>query len=135
MQRHPETPQPVANRRHRATRPRGQRLTLRCKVTASSAPMGMVLSMHVAIIMNGNSRWAAQRGLPPTAALDEGVATLRNTVGLAANAGVRTLTLYSICTPDCTRPRQEIAADLGVLGSYLRSDAEQCRERSIRINV
>ena len=97
--------------------------------------MGMILSMHVAIIMNGNSRWAAQRGLPPTAAPDEGVATLRNTVRLAADAGVRTLTLYSICAPDCTRPRQEIAADLGVLGTYLRSDAEQCRERSIRINV
>jgi undecaprenyl diphosphate synthase len=91
--------------------------------------------MHVAIIMNGTSRWAAQRGLAPTAALDEGVATLRNTVRLAADAGIRTLTLYSICTPGCTRPRQEIAADLGVLGSYLRSDAEQCRERSIRINV
>jgi undecaprenyl diphosphate synthase len=91
--------------------------------------------MHVAIIMNGNSRWATQRGLPPAAALDEGVATLRNTVRLAADAGVRTLTLYSICTPDCTRPQQEIAADLGVLGSYLRGDAERCRESSVRINV
>ncbi len=91
--------------------------------------------MHVAIIMNGNSRWAAQRGLPPTAPLAEGVATLRNTVRLAADAGVRTLTLYSICTPACNRPRQEIAADLGVLGSYLRSDAERCRESAIRVDV
>lgn len=91
--------------------------------------------MHIAIIMNGNSRWATQRGLPPAAALDEGVATLRNTVRLAAAAGVRTLTLYSICTPDRTRPEQEIAADLGVLGSYLRSDAERCRASSIRVNV
>ena len=91
--------------------------------------------MHVAIIMNGNSRWATQRGLPPAAGLDEGVATLRNTVRLAADAGVKTLTLYSICTPDCTRPRQEIDADLSVLGSYLHSDAEHCREQSIRISV
>jgi undecaprenyl diphosphate synthase len=91
--------------------------------------------MHVAIIMNGNSRWAAQRGLPPAAARDEGVATLRNTVRLAADAGVRTLTLYAICAPACTRPRQEIDADLALLDSYLRSDAAGCRERSIQINV
>jgi len=47
--------------------------------------------MHVAIIMNGNSRWATQRGLPNTAARSEAVAALRNTVELAATAGVRTL--------------------------------------------
>lgn len=91
--------------------------------------------MHVAIIMNGNSRWATQRGLPPAVGLDGGVATLRNTVRLAADAGVKTLTLYSICTPDCTRPRQEVDADLSVLGSYLHSDAERCREQSIHISV
>jgi undecaprenyl diphosphate synthase len=91
--------------------------------------------MHVAIIMNGNSRWATQRGLPPTAAQSEGVAALRNTVELAANAGVRTLTLYALCTADCTRPRQEIDADLSVLGSYLRSDMQTCAEQSIRVNV
>jgi undecaprenyl diphosphate synthase len=91
--------------------------------------------MHVAIIMNGNSRWATQRGLLPTAARSEGVAALRNTVELAANAGVRTLTLYALCTADCTRPRQEIDADLGVLGSYLRSDMQTCVAQSIRVNV
>jgi undecaprenyl diphosphate synthase len=91
--------------------------------------------MHVAIIMNGNSRWATQRGLLPSAGRAEGVAALRNTVGLAAEAGVRTLTLYSLCTPDCTRPRQEIDADLNVLGSYLQSDAGRCLEQSIRISV
>lgn len=91
--------------------------------------------MHVAIIMNGNSRWATQRGLPPTAARSEGVAALRNTVALAANAGVRTLTLYALCTGDCTRPRQEIDADLSVLGSYLRSDMQTCVEQSIRVSV
>ena len=91
--------------------------------------------MHVAIIMNGNSRWAMQRRVLPGAGYAAGVAALRNTVALAADAGVRTLTVYAICTPDCTRPRQEIAADLGVLGSYLRSNAGHCREQSIRIEV
>ena len=91
--------------------------------------------MHVAIIMNGNSRWATQRGLLPTAARDEAVAVLRNTVGLAAEAGVRTLTLYALSTPGCTRPRQEIDADLGVLDTYLRSDLQRCLDRSIRVDV
>ena len=91
--------------------------------------------MHVAIIMNGNSRWATQRGLPPTAPRSEAVAALRNTVGLAAAAGVRTLTLYALSTPGCTRPRQEIDADLGVLDTYLRSDLQGCHDRSIRVDV
>ena len=91
--------------------------------------------MHVAIIMNGNSRWATQRGLPSTAARSEAVAVLRNTVGLAATAGVRTLTLYALSTPGCTRPRQEIDADLGVLDTYLRSDLQRCLDRSIRVDV
>jgi undecaprenyl diphosphate synthase len=91
--------------------------------------------MHVAIIMNGNSRWATQRGLPPKAARSEAVAALRNTVELAATAGVRTLTLYALSTPSCTRPRQEIDADLGVLDSYLRSDLQRCHERSIHVSV
>jgi undecaprenyl diphosphate synthase len=91
--------------------------------------------MHVAIIMNGNSRWAAQRRLPPEAGRTEGVAALRNTVGLAADAGVRTLTLYAICTPDSARPKPEIAADLSVLGGYLRAEAERCSEAPVRISV
>jgi undecaprenyl diphosphate synthase len=89
--------------------------------------------MHVAIIMNGNSRWATQRGVAPTVAPVEAVAALRNTVALAAEAGVRTLTLYSLSTPD--RPRQEIDADLGVLDTYLRSDLQRCLDRSIRVDV
>jgi undecaprenyl diphosphate synthase len=91
--------------------------------------------MHVAIIMNGNSRWATQRGLPPTGARSEAVAALRDTVGLAVEAGVRTLTLYALSTPDCTRPQQEIDADLGVLDTYLRSDMQRCLDRSIRVDV
>jgi len=91
--------------------------------------------MHVAIIMNGNSRWATQRGLPQAAARGEAVAALRNTVGLAARAGVRTLTLYALSCPDCTRPRHEIDADLGVLDTYLRSDLQRCLDRSIRVDV
>jgi undecaprenyl diphosphate synthase len=91
--------------------------------------------MHVAIIMNGNGHWATQRGLPPPAAGPEGVTALRNTVALAKEAGVKTLTLYAICTPGCARPRQEVDADLSVLGRFLRTDVQRCREQAVRISV
>jgi undecaprenyl diphosphate synthase len=90
--------------------------------------------MHVAIIMNGNSRWATQRGLSAATAENEGVAALRNTVASAANAGVRTLTLYALCAADCARPRQEINADLNLLGSYLRH-ARHSAEQTIRVSL
>jgi undecaprenyl diphosphate synthase len=90
--------------------------------------------MHVAIIMNGNSRWATQRGLSAATAEDEGVAALRNTAASAANAGVRTLTLYALCAVDCARPRQEINADLNVLGDYLRH-TRNCAAQAIRVSL
>jgi undecaprenyl diphosphate synthase len=91
--------------------------------------------MHVAIIMNGNGRWAAQRALPPAAGYAAGVAALRGAVESAAAAGVRTLTLYAICAPAGARPWQEIEADLSVLDSYLRGDARRCNELAVRISL
>jgi undecaprenyl diphosphate synthase len=91
--------------------------------------------MHVALIMNGNGRWAAQRALPPAAGYAAGVAALRGAVESAAAAGVRTLTLYAICAPAGARPRQEIEADLSVLDGYLRGDARRCNELAVRISL
>ena len=91
--------------------------------------------MHVAIIMNGNGRWATQRALPPCVGHAAGAAALRSTVDSAAESGIRTLTLYALCTPGGTRPRQEIAADLNVLDGYLRGDAHRCHEQLIRISL
>jgi len=87
--------------------------------------------MHVAIIMNGNGRWALTRGLPPTGGHREGAAALRTTVELALRAGVRTLTLYA----NSERPVHELDADLRVLGGYLRSERQRCAEQSVRISV
>jgi undecaprenyl diphosphate synthase len=91
--------------------------------------------MHVAIIMNGNGEWATQRGLAPTASHAAGVSALRNTVAVTVDAGVRTLTLYAICTPGCGRPSEEIDADLGVLGSYVRADAQARLRQSVWLSV
>jgi undecaprenyl diphosphate synthase len=91
--------------------------------------------MHVAIIMNGNGRWAAKRGLPQAAAHREGAAALRTTVELALRAGVKTLTVYGISSAGSESPMQELDADLRVLGNYLRSDSRRCAEQAVRISV
>lgn len=91
--------------------------------------------MHVAIIMNGNGRWALQRGLPATGGHREGGAALRTTVELALRVGVKTLTLYAIASANTDKPVQELDANLRVLGNYLRSDSARCASQAVQISV
>lgn len=91
--------------------------------------------MHIAIIMDGNGRWATQRGLPRTAGHVEGAKTVRTTVEAAARAGVDTLTLYAFSAANWSRPRTEIAALMKLFGQYLFSETRRCVEQSIRVNV
>ena len=91
--------------------------------------------MHVAIIMDGNGRWATERGLPRTAGHIEGAKTVRATVETAARANVKTLTLYAFSSANWTRPAAEIAALMRLFGQYLFTETRRCVEQSIRINV
>jgi undecaprenyl diphosphate synthase len=91
--------------------------------------------MHVAIIMDGNGRWATQRGLPRTAGHVEGAKAVRATVETAARAGIDTLTLYAFSAANWTRPTVEIAALMKLFGQYLFSETRRCVEQSIRVNV
>ncbi|MGC2030658.1 MAG: polyprenyl diphosphate synthase [Steroidobacteraceae bacterium] len=91
--------------------------------------------MHVAIIMDGNGRWAIQRGLPRTAGHVEGAKAVRATVETAARAGVETLTLYAFSSANWARPPAEIAALMRLFGQYLFTETRRCVEQSIRINV
>jgi undecaprenyl diphosphate synthase len=92
--------------------------------------------MHVAIIMNGNSRWAARRGLPAVASHVEGAAALRNAVKSAQQAGIKTLTVYALRSPKCASFAQELDADVRVLEGYLRSESGgPGGEQSVRISV
>ncbi len=91
--------------------------------------------MHVAIIMDGNGRWATQRGLPRTAGHIEGAKAVRATVETAARAGVETLTLYAFSSANWARPPAEIAALMRLFGQYLFTETRRCVEQSIRINV
>jgi undecaprenyl diphosphate synthase len=91
--------------------------------------------MHVAIIMDGNGRWAAQRGLPRTAGHIEGAKAVRGTVEAAARAGVDVLTLYAFSAANWARPPAEIAALMRLFGQYLFTETRRCVEQSIRVNV
>ncbi|HEV7613426.1 MAG TPA: polyprenyl diphosphate synthase [Steroidobacteraceae bacterium] len=91
--------------------------------------------MHVAIIMDGNGRWATQRGLPRTAGHVEGAKAVRATVEVAARSDVKTLTLYAFSSANWTRPPAEIAALMRLFGQYLFTETRRCVEQSIRINI
>src|ERR1700675_4776756 len=91
--------------------------------------------MHVAIIMDGNGRWATERGLPRTAGHIEGTKRVRSIVEAAAQADVKTLTLYAFSSANWARPSAEIAALMRLFGQYLFTETRRCVEQSIRVNV
>src|SRR5690242_3495525 len=91
--------------------------------------------MHVAIIMDGNGRWATKRGLPRTAGHVEGAKAVRTAVEAAARAGVETLTLYAFSAANWERPRAEVDGLMFLLRRYLFTETRRCVEQSVRINV
>jgi undecaprenyl diphosphate synthase len=91
--------------------------------------------MHVAIIMDGNGRWATQRGLPRTAGHVEGAKAVRPTVEAAVRARVKTLTLYAFSAANWARPAAEVDALMRLFRRYLITATRRCVEQRIRINV
>ena len=91
--------------------------------------------MHVAIIMDGNGRWAARRGLPRTAGHIEGARTVRRIVEAAAATGVGTLTLYAFSSDNWGRPAREVAALLKLFRRYLLTETQRCAEQQVRLNI
>jgi undecaprenyl diphosphate synthase len=91
--------------------------------------------MHVAIIMDGNGRWATQRGLPRTAGHRAGAKAVDVVVQAAVRAKIGTLTLYAFSAANWTRPRPEVAALFALLRRYLTTQTPRCLEQSIRIEI
>jgi undecaprenyl diphosphate synthase len=91
--------------------------------------------MHLAIIMDGNGRWATKRGLPRMAGHVEGAKAVRTTVAAAARAGVKTLTQYAFSSANWARPSAEVDALIRLFTGYLITETRRCIKHSIRINV
>ncbi|AWU93481.1 isoprenyl transferase [Azospirillum ramasamyi] len=90
---------------------------------------------HVAIIMDGNGRWAKARGLPRTAGHKKGVDAVRRTVEAARELGIGTLTIFSFSSENWRRPEEEISDLMGLLRFYLRSEVAELHRAGIRLRV
>lgn len=90
---------------------------------------------HVAIIMDGNGRWAKQRGLPRTMGHRKGVETVRETVRAAADAGIKYLTLFAFSSENWRRPEAEVSDLLGLLKAFIRRDLAELHRQNVRVKV
>ena len=91
--------------------------------------------MHIAVIMDGNGRWAARRNLPRTAGHRAGAKAVDTIVEAAAQHGIDTLTLYAFSSDNWNRPGAEVSALFALLRQYLLSQTRRCLAHSIRLNV
>lgn len=95
----------------------------------------MTIPSHVAIIMDGNGRWARARGLPRTMGHRKGVERIHPIATACARRGIRYLTLYAFSTENWRRPRAEVSALLGLLGSMIDDEARTCLRDNIRLRL
>src|SRR6476469_10073270 len=93
------------------------------------------LPAHVAVIMDGNGRWAAQRHLPRVEGHRAGIDAVRDTVETAARLGIRVLTLYAFSVENWKRPASEVSTLMLLLKRYLRSELKTLLKNNIRFRV
>jgi len=93
------------------------------------------LPRHVAIIMDGNGRWASKRYLPRQAGHVAGVAAVRDVVKAATDIGLQNLTLYAFSSENWKRPATEVGALMGLFRLYFRNDLEDLVARGVRVRV
>lgn len=90
---------------------------------------------HVALIMDGNGRWAERRGLPRVVGHREGVQALRRTIKAAPDLGVRCLTVFGFSTENWSRPADEVSDLMGLVRTFVGSDLKRLDEAGVRIRV
>jgi undecaprenyl diphosphate synthase len=95
----------------------------------------MTTPAHVAIIMDGNGRWAKARGLPRVAGHRAGVEALRQTVRAAGELGVSWLTVYAFSSENWSRPRAEVSDLMGLLKLFIRRDLAELHQAGVRVRV
>jgi undecaprenyl diphosphate synthase len=93
------------------------------------------MSKHVAIIMDGNGRWATSRGCPRTAGHVAGAEAVRRTVEAAQSLGIGTLTLFAFSSDNWQRPPEEVGSLMRLFRRYLIKEAARCSRDGVRISV
>jgi undecaprenyl diphosphate synthase len=90
---------------------------------------------HVAVIMDGNGRWAAERGLPRHLGHREGMKAVRETISGAVEAGLDILTLFAFSTENWNRPLQEVSALMRLLEHYARKERDELIRQGVEVHV
>jgi undecaprenyl diphosphate synthase len=103
--------------------------------TAPRAGDVAAMPQHVAIIMDGNGRWARNRGLPRIAGHRRGAESVREAVRAAGQLGVRYLTLFGFSSENWKRPNSEVEDLMGLLRRYLRSEVSELHAQNVRLRV
>ncbi|MGL4849074.1 MAG: isoprenyl transferase [Clostridium sp.] len=93
------------------------------------------IPQHIAIIMDGNGRWAKKRKLPRTMGHKAGVETIRRVLKEADRLGIKYMTLYAFSTENWKRPKEEVGALMKLLVQYLRQEINELHKNGVRINV
>ncbi|MCK5880657.1 MAG: di-trans,poly-cis-decaprenylcistransferase, partial [Sinobacterium sp.] len=88
---------------------------------------------HIAIVMDGNGRWAKQRKLPVAAGHKAGVETVRSVLNMAKSKGVRCLTLYAFSSENWRRPKLEVSALMALFSNYIDSEVGKLTEEGVRL--
>jgi undecaprenyl diphosphate synthase len=101
----------------------------------NSAPQQSILPRHVAIIMDGNGRWARKRHLPRQAGHVAGVAAVRDIVRAACDVGLTHLTLYAFSSENWKRPKTEVGALMGLFRAYFHSDMKELANRGVKVRI
>lgn len=93
------------------------------------------LPTHVAIIMDGNGRWARRRGMPNIVGHRAGVETIRRVIEMCLDMDIKVLTLYAFSTENWSRPKKEVEGLMRLLDRYLGEETRKLQEHNIRFNV
>lgn len=108
---------------------------MRSKAPRLSTEAQELLPLHVAVIMDGNGRWAKERGLPRVEGHRRGAESARAIIKGAAEAGVKYLTLYTFSMENWNRPRSEVDAIMRFLTQYLKSEAPELNKNNVRLEA
>ena len=98
-----------------------------------SEKISQTIPAHVAIIMDGNGRWAKERGLPRLAGHRAGTQNLRTIIRAAANLGIKHLTFYAFSTENWARPQDEVSGLMDLLAEFLESEIQELHKEGARL--
>jgi undecaprenyl diphosphate synthase len=103
--------------------------------SAASATAKPAAPRHVAIIMDGNGRWAAARGLPRVEGHRRGVEALRRTIRAAGDIGIGIITIFSFSAENWSRPAAEVGELMGLLRRFIRNDLAELHKSNVRVRI